>query len=161
MACSISSGTPWSGRRSKEVGLARVDPEKKSAWKDALLSVRAPWVLCGLPWSRYGKATSLEGMVGLVDWMVHGQVSRLVLEEQLSEGECCLVPGAPERGLPSFLIFAFGEQPAPQKLAEKTRKLGIKDLALAESTFPEDFLSKLKQTLKKEDIRFTTLEPQP
>ena len=98
----------------------------------------------------------LDGMPGLVDWMAHGQVSRLLQRGSLRAGDATVLPGDPARGRPSVLLYPVAEGAAA--LARKIAKLGVKELALASSTFPEDFCSKLEQTLKKEGIRCTTLE---
>ncbi|HEY8280446.1 MAG TPA: hypothetical protein VIH99_12530 [Bdellovibrionota bacterium] len=139
--------------------MATLDPKQKRAWKSALMGAKSPWVVCGLRRTATGKAAMLNGMAGLIDWALHGQVSRLVREESLGTGEPCLLPGDPERGRPSFILFPVDPPATPQSVAEKVRSLKVSELALAESTFPEDFLAKLKQTFKKEGIRCTKLEP--
>jgi len=97
----------------------------------------------------------------LIDWAVHGQVSSLLQRGHFSSGECCLIPGNPALGRPSYLFFPIHSPAGAQSFFEKTRKLGITEIALAESTFPEDFLGKLKQTFKKVGVRCTKLEPEP
>ncbi len=139
--------------------MARLDQQKRREWKAALSSTKSPWVVCGIDHSEENASARLEGMPGLIDWAVHGQVSALLQHKDLASGECCLIPGDPSLGRPNFLFYPARPSSGAQALLEKVRKLGIAELALAESTFPEDFLSKLKQTLKKEGIRFTKLEP--
>ena len=131
--------------------MAELDSQKKKLWMKALSSTTVPWVVCGFK-------DSLDGMPGLIDWLVHGQVSRLVKQGKLAAQEACVLPGDPARQRPSFLLFPVSAG-APA-LFEKLRKLAVSDLALAESSFPEDFLAKVKQNLKKEGIRCTTLEPE-
>jgi hypothetical protein len=99
----------------------------------------------------------MEGMTGLIDWALHGQVSRLVKRGILGQGESALLPGDPGRKRPSFLFVPTGENASA--LVKKIVQLSLRDITVAESTFPEDFLSKLKQTLQKEGIRCTKLEP--
>lgn len=139
--------------------MARLDPAKRKEWKTALSSVKEPWVAVGLDFNEPSAAARFEGISGLVDWILHGQVSRLMVREKIGSGESCLVPGDAALGRPSFLFFPVRASGGPASFCEKARKLGVKELALAESTFPEDFLAKVKQTLKKEGIRFTNLEP--
>ncbi len=133
-----------------------LDPVKKQAWQNALASTEAAWVICGF---QSAVPSALDGMAGLIDWAVHGQVSQRLCKGQIRAGEACVVPGDAQKRRPSFLLFPVDIPSGPSHLVEKARKLKIGELALAESTFPEDFLAKLKQTLKKEGIRYQKLEP--
>ena len=76
---------------------------------------------------------------------------------RLGSGDAAIFPGDPTRQRASVLLFPVSKG-APA-LVKKLAQLGVKELALAESTFPEDFRAKLKQNLGKEGIRCTTLEP--
>jgi hypothetical protein len=137
--------------------MAALDPARKKLWKTALASVEAPWIVCGLRRTEEGAFASLDGMAGLIDWMAHGQVSRLLRRGDLGPRDSAVLPGDPVRRRSSVLLFPV--ESGASALAKKISQLQVKDLALAESTFPEDFLTKLKQTLLKEGIRCTTLEP--
>lgn len=139
--------------------MARLDPAKKAEWKKALAAADAPWIAIGLDFSGPGRSAGLEGMPGLADWDLHGQVSRLLLANRISDDESCLVPGNPELSRPSFLFVPARAANGAADFLEKLRRLQVKEIALAESTFPEDFLAKVKQTFKKEGIRFKSLEP--
>lgn len=137
--------------------MASLDPGKKREWKSALAATEAPWVVCGLTHGAEGNASAtVEGMAGLIDWVVHGQVSRLLKRGALGLKDAAVFPGDPVRRRPSFLLFPVSEGAAT--LAKKLRSLNVQNLALAECTFPEDFVAKLKQTLTKEGVRCTTLE---
>lgn len=96
-------------------------------------------------------------MAGLLDWKLHGQVSRLLVDDKFPPDEFCLIPST-GKSRPSVLFWHFGPKPAVAPLLERLRSLHTKELALASSTFPEDFLSKLKENLKKEGIRWMELE---
>jgi hypothetical protein len=135
--------------------MAQLEPALKKSLRHALVSTPAPWVVCGLD----AEQSPVDGVVGLIDWMLHGQVSRLVKSGALGAGKACVLPGDPLCKRPSFLLAPSGVTAAA--LLEKLRKLGVTEIALAETTFPADFRSKVKQTLKKEGIRCTTLEPEP
>jgi hypothetical protein len=135
--------------------MAQLDPAQKKLLRRALTTTQAPWVVCGLD----APQSSVDGVVGLIDWMLHGQVSRLVKSGALEAGKACVLPGDPLCKRPSFLISPSGGTVAT--LLDKLRKLAVTDVALAETTFPPDFRSKVKQALKKEGIRCTTLEPEP
>lgn len=139
--------------------MAQLDPVLKKTLKEALASTTTPWVLCGLSRTDGGTPATLDGVVGLVDWMLHGQVSRLLQLGSLATGQTCLLAGDPQRSRPSFLLAPPAATAA--SVLEKLRKLGVKEVVLAETTFPPDFKAKVKQTLKKEGIRCTPLEPEP
>jgi hypothetical protein len=125
--------------------MAQLDPAQKKLLRRALATTQAPWVVCSLD----APQSSVDGVVGLIDWMLHGQVSRLVKSGALEAGKACVLPGDPLCKRPSFLISPSGGTVAT--LLDKLR----------ETTFPPDFRSKVKQALKKEGIRCTTLEPEP
>jgi hypothetical protein len=139
--------------------MAQLDPARKKALKHALMTAPAPWVLCGVTRGEGGVESALDGVVGLVDWILHGQVSRMIQSGLLSPGQACLLPGDPVRGRPSFLLAPQNSTTA--NLLEKLRKLGVTEVVIAESTFPPDFRAKVKQAFKKEGIRCTPLEPEP
>ncbi len=137
--------------------MASLDPVRKKEWKEALAKSEAPWILCGLSHGGEGAYAAVEGMTGLIDWAVHGQVSRLLKRGELGSRDSAILPGDPGRGRPSFLLFPVESGAAA--LVKKIAQLKVTEIAVAESTFPEDFLAKLKQTLPKEGIRCTKLEP--
>lgn len=139
--------------------MASLDPARKKTLKAALLAETAPWILCALTCHEKGIYESLDGLIGLIDWTLHGQVSRLLKESSVGRDDICLFPGDLTRKRPSFILAPSTTTAAI--VLETLRDLGVKELAIAESTFPADFRAKLKQTLKKEGIRCTTLEPEP
>lgn len=136
--------------------MAQLSAQVKSNWKKALADCRAPWILSGIDGSM-PVSERLTGMAGLLDWKLHGQVSRLLVDDKFPAGEFCLIPGA-GASRPSFLFWHYGQRPALSSLLEKFRSLQLKEVAIASSTFPEDFLAKLKENLKKEGIRWMELE---
>lgn len=138
--------------------MAYLNTAEKDSWKAALRSNDSPWIAFGLNGQTLSRAERLGGMAGLIDWHLHGQVSKLLAEERLGNEEFCLLPGLAEKST-SFLLYQYGENPNASALMNRLRQLNISEICLAESTFPEDFLAKLKQTLKKEGIRCTKLEP--
>lgn len=138
--------------------MAHLETPEKDSWKAALRSNDSPWIAFGLNGQTFSRAERLNGMAGLIDWHLHGQVSKLLADERLSSEEFCLLPG-PAANSTSFLLYQFGENPSASAFLNRLKQLNIPEICLAESTFPEDFLAKLKQTLKKEGIRCTKLEP--
>ncbi|MGE3263304.1 MAG: hypothetical protein AB7K68_16105 [Bacteriovoracia bacterium] len=138
--------------------MANLSTEQKREIAAALAAVKAPWVLFGIDASRISLAERMEGIAGLIDWNVHGQVSRLLARGLFPADGFCVIPGDPSCQRPSFLAFQFGAQPDAKIAADYLRKLSVKDVSVAETTFPEDFCRKLKQTLMKEGSRWTKLE---
>lgn len=134
--------------------MGRLATEQKARWKKALASCEAPWIICGVDPS-LPRSERLLGMAGILDWHLHGQVSRLFVRGVFAPGEFCLVPWAGK----NFLFHHFKGTPAP--LIQRLRSLRADNIAVAASTFPEDFLSDLKENLRKEGIRWTKLESEP
>lgn len=137
--------------------MATLDPAEKKRWKAAIAAVEEPWIVCGLEHEAGRAYATMDGVVGLLDWSAHGQISRLLRAGQLGPQNAAILPGDPIRRRASVLLFPVAA--GVPALAKKIVQLGANDLALAAVTFPEDFLAKLKQTLGKEGIRCTTLEP--
>jgi hypothetical protein len=100
--------------------MATLDPSTKKLWKEALASSTSPWIVCGFAASADGPFASLDGMPGLIDWVVHGQVSRLLKDGKLGIGEATVLPGDPARGRPSFLLFPVASG-APDPAAARKR----------------------------------------
>lgn len=138
--------------------MAQLTASQKQELKEAIAQVKTPWVLFGVDASAEALSGRIGGLAGLIDWRVHGQVSRLLAKNLFPGDGFCVIPGDPGRGCPSFLAFQFGAEPEVKFAAERIRKLGIRELTVAESTFPEDFSRKLKQTLTKEGNSWFKLE---
>ncbi len=139
--------------------MARLDSHTRAAWKSALQSSQAPWIVCGIDTTAPSLAQRLEGMPGLIDWRVHGQVSALMNRQEMASETFCLIPD-PSRPRTSFLVYNYGKSIDPKIFLQQLRALKLQEVQLAESTFPEDFLQKVKQHFKKEGIRSTKLEPE-
>lgn len=131
--------------------MGRLSADQKTRWKNDLGSCAAPWVVCGIDFA-LPPAERLLGMAGLIDWHLHGQVSKLLVDGELRAGDFCLVPGAGK----TFLFCQLAGKSAP--LVQRLRLLHADEIAVATSTFPEDFLRDLKENLKKEGIRWSQLE---
>jgi hypothetical protein len=136
--------------------VARLDAGQKRLLKEALCARPSPWIIFGLE-SAGSPAQRMGGLAGIIDWHLHGQVSSLLSDGRIANEEFCLFPGGGTKSY--FLMYQFGSAPDVKKLLHRLQLLKVEEFSLAESTFPEDFLSKLKQTLKKEGIRCTKLEP--
>jgi len=138
--------------------MAYLEPAVKDSWKAALRSNGSSWIAFGLNAQTLSRAERLGGMAGLIDWHLHGQVSKLLADQRLADEEFCLLPG-PAASSTSFLLYQHGANPNTASFLSRLKQLNISEICLAETTFPEDFLAKLKQNLKKEGIRCTKLEP--
>jgi len=134
----------------------KLDRETQAAWKKALRAEEAPLVAFGLDSGVPLLSERVSGVAGLIDWRLHGQVSKLLARGALAPEEFCLVPtGA---GAQNFLLYHYGPSPDAKAFAAHAKKLKTDRLAIAGSTFPKDFLLKLEQHLKKEGISFSHLE---
>lgn len=136
--------------------MAHLEAAQKEAWRNSLRANTSPWIAFALNAETTDHAERLNGMAGLIDWQIHGQVSNLLAQRRIGREEFCLIPGNSGR---HFLLYQHGEKPNATAFAQRVQHLRIPEICLAESTFPGDFLAKLKQTLKKEGIRCTKLEP--
>ena len=137
--------------------MARLDSPTKNQWKNALMQCQAPWILFGAD-SSNKLSDRLSGMSGLIDWFLHGQVSRLISTLAIDEEELCLLPGNPDLKRANFLLYQYAKVPDLKKLLGQIAALQITELSICETTFPEDFCDKLKQNLKKQGIRWSRLE---
>lgn len=126
-------------------------------WMKAVRETAAPFVFFGVDAKVADPSEKLQGMAGFIDWSLHGQVSSLVLKNP-ELNSFSLIPHP--AGKTSFILFYYSEKPSSSLAMARIKKLPISDLALAETTFPEDFLRDLKHALKKEGIRCTKLEPE-
>ncbi len=135
--------------------MASLSPTEKIALKKKLLSMGDSWIVIGLQ-KQKSLASTIDGIAGLADWILHGQVSKQLQKMQLSNGDLFWVPGA---GIPTNFLFIYLDDTFESKeVFKKLRSIQMNNVVVAESTFPEDFLGKLKQNLKKEEVTFTSLE---
>src|SRR3989338_295592 len=132
--------------------MARIEQKLKENWKKALNDCNGDWVLCGIDSQKNPLSERIDGFAGLIDWQLHGQVSRILRRGELPAEAFFLVGGDPARTIPSFLFFCYSEDSEAKSFLKQLRSLKISECHLAETTFPEDFLGKLKQALKKEGI---------
>jgi hypothetical protein len=138
--------------------MANLDPAVKKSWKASLRANDSPWIAFGISSAGGLLAEKLNGMAGLIDWYLHGQVSALLTRGRVAPGEFCLIPSV--NGKTSFLMYFYEASPDVKTFLARIRPLNARSLSLAESTFPGDFSSKVKQTLTKEGIRCKKLEPE-
>lgn len=139
--------------------MASLDIQTKNLWLDTLSEKKGEWVLFGINSQITPLCDRMNGMAGLIDWYIHGQVSRLISKNSMS-GDFCLFPTETNEK-PNFLLYHYTGSPDAKKVLEKLKSLNIKQVLMAKSTFPEDFYKKLKQNLDKDGIQWTKLEPDP
>ena len=136
--------------------MALLEPREKESWNAALDRAAGPWIAFGLDAAIPLGSDRVAGLAALIDWRLHGQVSRRIADG-LSPNSFCLfpLPG----GARTFLLYHYLGKPDPAAFAERARALGLRELLVAERTFPEDFPRKLKHALEELDVRYATLEP--
>lgn len=138
--------------------MAILDAGLKKSWKASLQACRSEWIAFGVSAEGKSLAEKMNGMPGLIDWHLHGQVSALLTRSRVEQEEFGLIPGAHQQT--SFLLYHHGANPDVKNFLQRVRKLQVKSICLAETTFPEDFLAKVKQTFTREGINCTKLEPE-
>jgi hypothetical protein len=128
---------------------------EKEAIKQKILSHSDQWILLGI--SKKSKNwETMNGVVGVADWLLHGQVSKQLERSNLKSGELMWISTPGNRS--NFLFYYFEDQPESKEFFKKLAGIEIKNLVIAETSFPEDFCTKLKQYFKKENIPFSSLE---
>jgi hypothetical protein len=128
---------------------------EKEALKQKILSHSDQWILLGIA-KKNSNWETINGVVGIADWLLHGQVSKQLERSDLQSGELLWISTTGNKS--NFLFFYFEEQPETKEFLKKLAGIEIKKLVIAESSFPEDFCNKLKQYFKKENIPFSILE---
>jgi len=124
--------------------------------KAALSRRPEEWILA----AHHANIPPIEGIIGFLDWRLHGIISKLFNKKILHEDTITLIPSKTKLGGASLLLYVFGESSlATTNLMKNMKNLQIQSLYLFEQTFPQDFLPKLKQTLDKAGISWTTFEP--
>lgn len=135
--------------------MAILSLDEKDSLKKQLLSLGDSWIVIGLQ-KQKNLAATMDGLAGLADWILHGQVSKQLQKMHLSNGDLLWVPGL---GISTNFLFIFLDDSfEPKEVFKKLRAIKMNKVVVAENTFPEDFLGKLKQNLKKEEVTFTSLE---
>ena len=135
--------------------MAILSLDEKDSLKKQLLSLGDSWIVIGLQ-KQKNLAATMDGLAGLADWILHGQVSKQLQKMHLSNGDLLWVPGI---GISTNFLFIFLDDSfEPKEVFKKLRAIKMNKVVVAENTFPEDFLGKLKQNLKKEEVTFTSLE---
>jgi hypothetical protein len=135
--------------------MSALSPQEKESWKKKLLAFPNRWIFIALKKQNSPSAT-LNGIPGIADWILHGQVSTQLQKNLLSNGDLLWIPG---KGVSANFLFVYLDGSFESKeVFKKLNGIELKEMVIAENTFPEDFLVKLKQNLKKEEITFTCLE---
>lgn len=136
--------------------MPQLDKKSTEALKAAVNNCKDQWLLACLPEEH--SASPISGPVGLFDWRLHGQVSRMARRKMLQSGELCLVSGPKRLGGASLLLYIYEKGAKSSNLVSRLKKLGITSLSVEESSFPKDFFSRLEQNLDKEGLSWKKLE---
>ncbi len=124
--------------------------------KSSLDAIAEPWILAAYDL----KNSPTEDLIGVLDWRLHGILSQLVEKKSLPENQVAYIPSKTKLGVASLLLFSFRTSAkSSTALVDNLKSLHVESVCLFESTFPQDFLPNLKQTLSKAGIRWTMFEP--
>lgn len=132
--------------------MASLDPAKVSHLRKCIDACQEDLLLAAIPQET---ARSLQGVLGVLDWRVHGAISRLVKQNALSE--LSLFPSRRLLGKASLVLFR-GSETSVSKLGDALKKLGAARICVAESSFSPSLWSKLEAQLKRAEISWTKLE---
>lgn len=97
--------------------MASLELGAKTQWFEQIAQHKGKWIVFGLNSSTTPNSERMNGMAGLIDWFVHGQVSKMVSKNQLY-GEFCLIPSE-NREKPNFLLYHYPGSPELKKAAKK------------------------------------------
>jgi hypothetical protein len=120
---------------------------------------QSPWLLAAYQESS-NPARSLQGILGVIDWRLHGLLSDLIKKQRLEMDELAIIPGQARLGKASLLVHYCGlDLHKSEKIVDSLKKLHCQEICLVETSFPADFLRKLKQNLSKAGIKCLSLDP--
>lgn len=120
-------------------------------------SCTQPWILAAYTEKEH-PALSLEGVLGVMDWRLHGLLSNLIKRSTFTNGEVAMIPASKKLGAASLLVFHCGKSQANSaKVVDCLKKLKAKQVSIAATSFPTDFLKNLEQTLNKAGIEWQIL----
>ena len=139
--------------------MAILDVKERDSWRSLLLQETAPWILFGVPAEETVSAKQFSGPAGIIDWILHGQVSLLALSNKIAKNSFCLVPNFTTSTKKSFLCLYYQrEKLSSRNVLKKLKKLGSREIAVVSSTFPQDFYTEIMEDLRREGIHCKTLE---
>lgn len=115
-------------------------------------------VLFGIDGNEKDKIQKFQGALGHLDWLLHGQVSALVISDHAPVGQTILVGANAKKNLPHFLGFHFSTKDQITSFVNSVKRLQISSVSVLSATFPKDILEKLKQNLTSSGVGFTLLE---
>lgn len=139
--------------------MAILDSSQLSALRTRCNECSSPWLLACLQ-KRSPLATSMQGVLGYIDWRLHGKVSQALKKNILKEGEQSLFVNTGKIGQASLLLHHWQDpKTALQLISASLQKLNAKEICVAESTFPADFLPQLKKKLAELNLQWNSLEP--
>lgn len=132
--------------------MASLDSKQVSDLRSRIEACSEPYLLAYLE-PQSSPAKTMEGTLGVIDWCLHGTISKLLKQEDL--GDFTLVPQNRLLGKASLLLLS-GD--APKNLPKILKQLNIQRLCIAAGTIPEGALPKLQQQLVKAGVGYSTLE---
>ncbi len=138
--------------------MATLETLTARTYKQNLDSCEEPWLLAVAHPGNSSESDVARGLLGIIDWRLHGKVSKLLREQSIAEGNCAIFSSPNKLGRATLLLYRSAGKISFTALIKNLEQLQVKELCLAEDTFPEDFSSKLKDNLDNAGIRWATLE---
>jgi hypothetical protein len=105
-------------------------------------------------------AASMQGVLGYIDWRLHGKISQALKKDILQAGEQSLFVNTGKIGKATLILHHWqDEKTALKEISASLQKLNAKEVCVAESTFPENFLPVLKNKFLELNLQWSSLEP--
>ncbi len=138
--------------------MAILESIKARSYKQSLDACEEPWLLAVAHEGNAAQAEVPSGLLGVIDWRLHGKLSKLLSQGEITENHCGIFNSPNKLGRASLLLYCSSKKITLAPLLKSIEQLQVKSICLAEDTFPEDFSEKLKDNLDKAGIRWAILE---
>lgn len=134
--------------------MASLDPGKVSHLRRCLEACNESYLLAAVDHVEEN-AKALKGSLGVIDWRLHGAISRLTKEPFDS---FTLMPHNRLLGKASLLLFRADQSKCISELPQVLKKINAERICVAESTMSPSLFSSIEQQLKKANVTWSKLE---
>lgn len=138
--------------------MARLDRETIMAFEDKLQNNTCPWMLATYSLPDGSQPKTISGVLGFIDWRLHGRLARLLQRNLIRSGEAILFPNENRLNQASLLVFPENGKPVQEKkVVNCLSGLGVQEICLIESTFNPEKFTALKKSLTNHQIQWTII----
>ena len=101
----------------------------------------------------------MQGILGYLDWRLHGKISQAFRQDILPVGGLSFFANRGKLGKANLLVYHWEEEAQALKTIQASlESLQAKEICVATSSFPEDFLPSLQKSIEKMGIEWIKLE---